>query len=196
VEEAEPLPPSFRADTEREVKELMGLFDAPSFVRRGLEAELSIHRIHDRCRAARALMLEMVRLRLRQWSRAVTGPGQWSAVFAAPIDVLWPLSGALAPRWSAAPAPLRRQRAVARDLITATLRFNARWNKFIDQLNLDPTNDVIGLYNRYYVLEKECVVGSARLAARHFTPMLPLTKDVLVRDHPALPVPELLSTKV
>jgi hypothetical protein len=50
---------------------------------------------------------------------------------------------------------------------------------------------VIEHYNRYYVLEKECVMGSARLAARFFTPIPSLTVDRLLRDHPLLPVPRL-----
>ena len=50
---------------------------------------------------------------------------------------------------------------------------------------------MIDQYNRYYVLEKECVMGSARLAARHFTPVERVTKPSLLEEHPALPVPEL-----
>jgi hypothetical protein len=180
------------ADSENEVKELMGLFDAPSFVRRGQDVESSIRRLHDRCRVCRGRLLEMVRLRLRQWSRAVTGPEAWSGVFTAPIDALWALSEAENPQWAATAAPLRRQRAIATDLVASTLRFNARWTRFLVHLNIDPTNAVIDLYNRYYLLEKECVVGSARLAARHFTPVAPLTKETLFCNHPLLPVPVLV----
>ncbi len=39
---------------------------------------------------------------------------------------------------------------------------------------------MIDQYNRYYVLEKECSLGSARLAARHFTPKPPLTREALL----------------
>ena len=65
-------------------------------------------------------------------------------------------------------------------------------NQFLDRLNLEPANHVIDQYNRYYLLEKECVMGSARLAARLFTPVPKLTREQLVRDHPILPVPNLL----
>jgi hypothetical protein len=51
---------------------------------------------------------------------------------------------------------------------------------------------VIDQYNRYYVLEKECVMGSSRLAARFFTPIPQLTPERLLRDHPLLPVPDLV----
>ena len=59
-------------------------------------------------------------------------------------------------------------------------------------VNLGPTNHVIDQYNKYYVFEKECVMGSARLASRHFTPVSQLSPEVLLRDYPMLPVPELL----
>jgi hypothetical protein len=180
------------SDMETEIKEIMGLFDVPSFARRGKEMEFAVRRLNDRCRRSRSGLLEMVRIRLRQWSAAVTGPGAWSAVFSATIEPLWPLSDADEPVWAAAPAPARRQRAIARDLIAATRRFNGRWVQFLDRLYLDPTNDMIDQYNRYYLFEKECVMGSARLAARIFTPAPRLTKDALLRDHPVLPIPELL----
>ena len=52
---------------------------------------------------------------------------------------------------------------------------------------------MIDHYNRYYVLEKECVMGSGRLAARFFTPIPLLTPAQLLQDHPLLPVPEPLN---
>ena len=52
---------------------------------------------------------------------------------------------------------------------------------------------MIDQYNRYYVLEKECVLGSARLALRHFTAKTRLTRAALDADYPPLPVPELAS---
>jgi hypothetical protein len=136
-------------------------------------------------------MLEMVRLRLKQWARVAAGPGDWAVAFAGPIDDLWELSLAEPPVWTAQPASLRQQQAVARDLIASVLRFNHRWRLFLEALNLDPANQVIDQYNAYYVLEKECVMGSARLAARHFAPVPRLSVEALFEDHPLLPVPEL-----
>jgi hypothetical protein len=77
-------------------------------------------------------------------------------------------------------------------LQAAVSRFNGRWRQYLERLNLEPTNAVIDAYNRYYVLEKECVVGSARLAARFFSPVSKLTQAELLQDHPTLPVPDLL----
>jgi hypothetical protein len=183
--------PTLNSDIEADVKEFLGLFDLPAFARRGQELEHAVKRLHDRCGAARGQMLEMVRLRLRQWSRAVDGPAAWAGVFSSSIEPLWLLSGAERSEWTASPSSARQQRAVARDLVSAVLRFNRRWLQFVERVNLDPTNRVIEQYNRYYVLEKECVMGSARLAARHFTPVDRITKESLLAEHPVLPVPEL-----
>jgi hypothetical protein len=193
VDDTDGSPPIMSADIETEVKELMGLFDLPAFARRGQDLELAIGRLHARCRRVRGEYLDMVQLRLRQWSRAVSGPDAWPGVFTHSIQPLWPLANAEQPMWAEYPAPLRRQRLIAGDLIAAVLRFNRRWEQFLERLNLEPTNSVIDRYNRYYVLEKECVMGSARLAARNFQPVPQLTPATLQNDHPKLPVPRLVT---
>jgi len=191
VDEVEDSVPS--VSVECEIKELLGLFDVPAFARRGQDLEFSLKRIHARCAHEREEFLEMVLLRLRQWSRVATGPEDWSEVFAWPIDLLWQRAQSEQPVWAGRAAPARRKRAVARDLVASVQRFNARWRQFLESLNLGPTNQVIDQYNKYYVLEKECVMGSARLASRHFTPVPQLSPEVLLRDYPMLPVPELLA---
>jgi hypothetical protein len=183
--------PAFSGDVETEVKELLGLFDLPAFARRGQDLELTVRRMHARCRTARLQLLDMVHLRLRQWSGAALGPEDWPGVFAASIEPIWRLSEADPPQWAATRAASRRRQAIARDLVAAVTRFNRRWLKTVDRLNLEPANLVIEQYNRYYVLEKECVMGSPRLAARHFSPVPPFTRTMLLEQHPTLPVPEL-----
>lgn len=174
-----------------ELNQLMGLFDAPAFARRGLELEYALMRMHDRCQKARQERCEMIRVRLRQWAAAATGPDCWRAAFAAPIDGLWSLSAAEPPAWGERPASLRRRREIARDLVASLVRFNARWERYIENLKLDLINRAIDDYNRYYTLEKECVVGSARLAARHFVPRPRVSGESLLAIYPVLPVPEL-----
>ncbi len=176
---------------EAEIKELLGLFDVPAFARRGQDVEQSRLRLRHRCAQTRTGMLDMFRLRLRQWAAASTGPELARTVFLEPIDPLWPLSHAPAPRWAAHPDSRRRLRAIGRDLIASAERFNRRWGQYLDGLDLGPINRQIERYNRYYVLEKECVVGSFRLASRHFVPRALLTLDDLRADHPLLPVPRL-----
>ena len=180
-------------DIETEIKEMMGLFDAPAFARRGHELEEMLRRVDARCRQARIERLDMVRVRLRQWTRVATGPDAWTSVFTASIEPLWPLCEAEPPQWAATRRPRHRQLAVARDLVAAVERFNRRWAAFVESINLGPANVVIDHYNRYYVLEKECVMGSARLAARFFTPIASLDPpSSSCCDHPLLPVPGLV----
>lgn len=184
-------PATLGGDIETEIKEMMGLFDTPSFARRGLELEDMLRRLRLRCDRARAERLDMVWMRLRQWTRVATGPVD-PEVFASSIEPLWTLTAAEPPSWSLSPATRSRRLAVARDLVAALERFNRRWTDFVDSVNLQPANLVIDQYNRYYVMEKECVMGSGRLAARFFTPVPPLTSGQLLLDHPLLPVPELV----
>jgi hypothetical protein len=191
VDETDETLPSMNSEIEKDVKELMGLFDLPAFARRGQDLEATLRRLHLRCRAARGQMLEMVRLRLRQWTRAAVGNESWRGIFTSTIEPLWELAEADPPRWGFSDAPFKRKQAVARDLVAAVERFNRRWHHFVDRTNLEPANFVIDQYNRYYVLEKECVMGSARLAARHFTPVARRTKAMLLEEHPIIPVPEL-----
>ncbi len=139
MDDTEESPPTLNADIETEVKEMMGLFDLPAFARRGQDLEITLRRLHERCRRTRGQLLDMVRLRLRQWSRAVTGPDAWSGVFAHRSSRSGRSRGR-ATRVGEAPAPLRRQRVIAGDLIAAVLRFNRRWTQFLDRLNLEPTN--------------------------------------------------------
>ncbi|WP_435021592.1 hypothetical protein TA3x_002458 [Tundrisphaera sp. TA3] len=176
-----------------EIKELLGLFDVPSFARRGQDVEYGLSRLRLRCAAERAGMLDMVRLRLRQWAGVASGPEAARAAFAAPIDDLWAMAQAEAPRWAFVTAPPRRLRGVARDLIASVERFNRRWGKYLDAVDLDALNRQIEGYNRFYLLEKECSLGSAALASRHFVPLPPLARDALRAEFPLLPVPRLKS---
>lgn len=180
--------PSFREDAE--LNEMMGLFDVPAFARRGQDVEYALRSLHSRCGRKREELLEMVHVRLRQWAAAAVGPDDWTDVLRAPIDPLWPLTSAEPPRWAAAPASTRRRRAVVRDLIASVERFNARWREFVGKLGLSVINAEIADYNEFYPLEKECALGSARLALAGFRPIEPVSVESLLADHPVLPVPE------
>ena len=179
-------------DVETEVKELMGLFDAP---------RLRAPRAGPRVRAA-AVARPLPRGPRRACStwcgsgsasgRAPsTGPDDWSGVFTA-LDraALAALRRPSRRSGPTSPRPDPPATAIARDLVAAVLRFNRRWIQFLDRLNLEPANHVIDQYNRYYVLEKECVMGSARLAARHLHARAQLTDPHgSCDDHPTLARP-------
>ena len=167
--------PTLNGDIETEIKEMMGLFDAPAFARRGHELEEMLRRV--RRAAARPGPIAST------WSGSGSGSGRAprSARRTGPSSS--PRRSNRSGR-SARPSrrngPLRRHRAIAssrsgRDLVAAVERFNRRWTAFVESINLGPANVVIDHYNRYYVLEKECVMGSGRLAARFFTPIASLS---------------------
>jgi hypothetical protein len=185
-DEATPL-----GNIEAEIKELLGLFDVPAFARRGQDVEYALTRLHSRARRHRAAMLDMVRLRLRQWAAAASGPSADLTVFASSIAPLWPLVDAEPPQWATRPASNWRLRSIARDLIASVERFNRRWSEHIDDLDLTSINRQVDDYNRYYLLEKECSLGSARLAARNFVPKSHVSLDELRDELPLLPVPVL-----
>lgn len=174
-----------------ELSKVLGLFDVPAFARRGADLEHALARLHQRLARTRDGLLDMVRLRLRQWAAVATGPDDWPDAFAGPVAPLYVFASAESPAWAAAPAPPRRRRAVARDLAASVVRFNRRWLHVLDGMTLDAVNRQIDQYNRYYVLEKECVLGSARLAARNFVPRGRVTRESLLADFPTLPEPRL-----
>ena len=176
--------------TDPELARMLGMFDVPAFARRGQDLEHSLRRLRRLCEQKQDELLEMVQMRLRQWTRVAVAES-WTVVFAGPIEPLLRLAKFESPNWAPHQGTHRQQRAVAKDLIASVKRFNDRWLPFVDKLNLEPTNRVIDHYNRYYVLEKECVMGSAKLAARYFTPVPPYTRQDLLEEFPPLPLPEL-----
>jgi hypothetical protein len=200
-------------ETEAETSYLLGLFDGPAFVRRGHDLEYALTGLRLRLGRERDGMLDMVRLRLRQWASVATGPGDFADVFNAPVAPLWtptrplplpasssesgknPVPGQAtdSPSWAAQPATARRRRAVGRDLVASVARFNHRWGLYLSRMSLDSVNRQIDHYNRYYVLEKECVLGSSRLALLHFEPKPPMTPGSLLAEFPLLPVPVLVA---
>ena len=58
-----------------------------------------------------------------------------------------------------------------------------------ERLDLSGINELRDGYNRYYVLEKEFAVRSARVARHGFVPLEPVTSGVLFELLPLLPVP-------
>jgi hypothetical protein len=86
----------------------------------------------------------------------------------------------------AATSPRRLVRAIG-ELSESFNRFNARWRCFLEALDLQPINELIDGYNRYYLLEKECAFRSARLARRGFHELEPVTAARLLELLPLLP---------
>jgi hypothetical protein len=169
--------------TDSEIKELMGLFDAPAFARRGRDVEWAISRTMFLCRRKRLEFLDMVHCRLRMW---VSAAGSQE-----PHYELWSLADAPAVVWK--PTAKLQRKALEKaslGLIQSVERFNDRWYRWVHELNTETVNRQIDHFNKYYILEKECVVGSARLAARLFQPAPRMEPDWILQQLPLLPVPK------
>ena len=106
----------------------------------------------------------MVRVRLRQWSSAVTGPRRLVVELRRPDRARsGPSPAPRPPAWADRPAPIRRRRAIARDLVASLNRFNRRWTEFLDRLDS----------------------GTAEPVRRPLQPLLPPGEGVLPRLGPA-----------
>ena len=174
--------------TDAEMRELLGLFEVPAFARRGFDLEYALKRLHERLARDRSLMLDMVRLRLKQWASVTCGTLDY-APFAGPIENLYQAIEAEPPRWAAKPGTARARMRIGQDLVASLDRFHRRWQKHLADLDLTALNRLIDRYNRYYLLEKECSLGSSRLAARFFIPQTPRSVESLLAEYPLLPIP-------
>ena len=76
-----------------------------------------------------------------------------------------------------------------RALQASVARFNRRWSAFIADLDLSEVNRRRDGYNRYYLIEKECAVGSPRIAAIGFRRQPPLTAGDVQAALPLLVMP-------
>lgn len=188
-----------RDDEQRVICEMIGRFDAPAFIRRAKRVEESYRALLARLESERSDKLKMVCLTLGQLHALA---GAWPALVplltAEDIARLIALHNRLQPRLRMPLEPTRSARvlrlAIA-ELREAMERFNRRWQEVLDQLDLAPLNAERDGYNRYYLLEKECALGSARAARASFRPLQPMTRDHLWELFPLLEVPEEPRTK-
>jgi hypothetical protein len=183
-------------DDGRELRELMAQFDAPAYVRRARAVEGAYDQLLARCRRHRSETISMVRVRL---GHVVALAGRWEVLAPlladdAGLQALQELHHELRPALRFKPDPTMSVRALRRAtgaLCDSLRRFNERWQRFLEALDLAPINALREGYNRNYLLEKECAMRSARLARMGFRPLPPLTRDELATLFPTLPVPRL-----
>jgi hypothetical protein len=151
------------------------------------------------CRKQRDEWLRMVRLHLGTL-RAMAGAWEALRPFLADaeqIETLERLHEDLNPQLRL-PVPRtespRKLRAALGELVDSIKAFNRRWQAFLEQVDLRPVNEQRVNYNRYYLLEKECLVRSVRVARQGFQRMEPLTNDELSRIMPTLPMPRAIAS--
>jgi hypothetical protein len=185
-----------RGDELHLLKTFEAQYDAPAYVRRARQVEDAWDGVLHRCRQQRDEWLVMVRTRLGLL-RGLAGDwgplGPWLAD-GDQVAVLEHLEALLQPRLRAPVEPTSSGRALRRALreLTDSLeRFNRRWQAFLPGVDLTQVNELRDGYNRYYLLEKECAVRSARVARQGFRRLEPLTTEALAAVLPPLPVPRL-----
>ena len=171
-----------------DVKQLLGLFDTPAYLRRAQRVEEGTRRLFEQCARRRREWLENVARRMRQWNSVRLGlaPNALATECSQQIESLNAVlqtTGELAPEW----AQLARPAAVWKELSRSVARFNSRWNRYVDELDLTGVNELIDGYNRHYLTEKECAFRSTRLAARGYRPKDRVTADGLRYRYPLLP---------
>jgi hypothetical protein len=170
-------------------------YDAPAYVRRARGVEAALENLLERGRRQRREWLFGVRLNLgflrpsvRSWTdlRPLLADDQQVEILeqlhSEAGDPEAPMTG---------PADNRgRRRALVR-LRGSVERFNRRWLAYVDKLDLGDLNRLRDGYNRYYLLEKECAVGPARLLPQLFRKLPPLTHADVLAELPPLPIPRM-----
>jgi hypothetical protein len=179
------------------VKEFLAQGGVPAYARRAKAMEAAFVELIERCREKRHELLAMVRVRLgtlgalaREWDNLQPFVAEGG------VDVLRKLHEELAPRLRVSVEPTSSARALRRalrELTESLANFNRRWLAFLEAVDLTWVNELRDGYNRYYVIEKECVVRSPLVARAGFQPRAPATLDEITAVLPALPIPELVS---
>jgi hypothetical protein len=175
-------------DDERKLlMQVVAQYEAPAYVRRARQVELSHDAIIEHCRRQRTEWLAGVRLHLKALDVAASeedlrtrfGGATMAAIERLHREIGLDRPAVQSQRFRSLPSLLRFLRASVR-------RFNRRWSAFLAQCDLSEVNRVRDGYNRYYILEKECAVGSIRLATMTYRRLEPMTHDELHSLFPPL----------
>jgi hypothetical protein len=182
-----------RDDGSRIVNRVLACYSVPAYVRRAREVEEAFEQLLSASARQREEWLKAIRSRL---SLLCPESNDWNAffVFDASEHQIVSLRNLCATLGvtSPPPGPCRTARSYRRqlqELRTCIEQFNKRWLNYLCTLDLTRINDLRDGYNRYYLLEKECAMRSARLARQHFRTLEPITRQELLLRFPLLPIP-------
>ena len=172
-------------------------FDAPAFVRRALQVEAAWNGLLEHCRRERNRLLELPRIRLARFLKLLDSWPAGSSAICRPDDLAYleGLNREWKPQLRSRVAPARNAAQITRalaELASSFERFNRRMKKWLYDIDLEPINRIRDGYNRYYLLEKECALRSARLAQQGFVPLEFVRIEDLLERFPLLRVPEVL----
>lgn len=182
----------FREIDDAASKLVLGQFDAPAYIRRARNVESDLEGLLAQLGTLRRDWLNRPEKLFHEWkSRA----GSWDRLAGwlkkpEQISYLRKLDGWLQPALKYPPPPSRwffgASRAVEtlREMIRG---FNQAWKTHLESLDLTPLNLARDNYNRWYLLEKECAIGSFHIAGRGFQPLPPVSSRDLLAVLPLLP---------
>lgn len=179
---------------QRMAKEITGRFGGPSFMRRAKQVETAWTDLRERIAKMRLEHLEIVRLRLGQLHALAGGWERLQPLISDHFGEVRSLYEELQPRLrmplepATAPRILRSALGEMREAMEA---FNQRWTKVLAKVDLKPMNDARDAYNQYYLLEKECALGSSRIARLGYHRLEPVTLDDLRKEFPLLKLPRI-----
>jgi adenosyl cobinamide kinase/adenosyl cobinamide phosphate guanylyltransferase len=176
--------------------DILAQHGAPAFVRRARLVQQAWDALVECHRRRRDEYLTMVRTFLAVL-RALAG--HWSTLRPWLVDdeqltVLDRLEADLHPRLRQPLEPTQsagKLRRALRELVESLQRFNRRWTAVLAEVDFAAVNELREGYNRFYVLEKELALRSARLTRQGFWPLAPATTTDLAAALPLLPVPVL-----
>jgi hypothetical protein len=189
------VPITIRDDDGRVFNQLLAQYGAPAYIRRARQVEDAFDQLVNGCARQRREWLKIARSRLSAICSMTDNNNALLPLLANGSQLLTighlcsQLDVALIEREGhPSVRSLRRQ---LQELSMSIVRFNKRWQTYLEGLDLNGINQLRDAYNRYYLLEKECAIRSARLARRYYRPLEPVTADQLLAMFPLLPVPEL-----
>jgi hypothetical protein len=185
-----------RDDERHSVKRFLAQYDVPAYVRRARQVEEAFEQLLRQCQQQREELLTMVRTRIGVVQALAGG---WEVLRPwlkdeNQISSLRHLHNVLRPQPRFPPGPTSSMRVLRRalhELCESIHHFNRRWQGFLQTVDLTTVNELRDGYNRYYLVEKECALRSARLARQGFRRLEHLTVDELAVLLPPLPVPQL-----
>jgi hypothetical protein len=174
-------------------KRVLASYSAPAYIRRARQVEDAFDQLINTCDRHRQDWLKDVRSRL---GLLCPNGDDWDTMlpYVANGNQLLTL-GCLCATLAVTSAQrenshtARSYRRRLRELRMSIDRFNKRWLNYVHTLDLTRINELRDGYNRYYLLEKECAMRSARLARQHFRRLEPMTREAVLDRFPLLPVP-------
>jgi hypothetical protein len=189
--------PQLANDDDRLMKQLLGHYDVPAYVRRARRVQDTFDAMLAGCLKQRDEWLELVRIRLGTL-RALAQ--DWCALQPLLADecqvtLLQELDALLKPQLRAPVEPttsVRHLRRALRELQESLERFNRRWLQYLAELDLRVVNAEREGFNHYYLLEKECAMRSAVLARLGFCRLAPVTTEQIAAILPTLPIPKIV----